>query len=145
MGMYRVIHVTGKPAAAASAPADSIIAVDYAFARFPREISPGKHTLVFRNGGRQRHEINVGLFKKGVTLDSLLALDKVDGDVEPLFERNSGFGVLWSNAGESPLGGLTIDFLPGRHYLIDCSFQDDDKSPPHYKLGMYGVIRVRSR
>lgn len=143
MGMYSVVHVTGKSAAAQAPPVDSVIAVDYAFPRYPREISPGRHTLVFRNAGKHRHEINVALLKKGITLDSIVAVDKHDGDVEPLFEANGGHGVLFSDAGEGALGGLVIDFLPGREYLMDCGFQDDDKSPPHYKLGMYGSIKVR--
>ena len=143
MGMYSVIHVTGKPPAVAPATVDSVIAVDYAYSRYPREISPGRHVLAFQNNGKQRHEIGVVLLRKGVTLDSVVAVDKRDGDVEPLFEKNGGQGILHSHGGQAALGGLIIDFLPGREYLIDCSFQDDDKSPPHYKLGMYGSIKVR--
>jgi hypothetical protein len=144
MGMYSVVHVSGKSSAASPPPLDSVIAVDYAYPHYPREISPGRHTLVFRNAGKHRHEINVALLKKGITLDSIVAVDKHDGDVEPLFEQNGGHGVLSSIAGEAALGGLVIDFLPGREYLMDCGFQDDDKSPPHYKLGMYGSIKVRN-
>ena len=144
MGMYSVVNVTGKSSVTTLTPVDSVIAADYAFPRYPREIRPGRHTLVFRNDGKHRHEINIALLKKGVTLDSVVAVDKHDVDVEPLFETNGGHGVLWAMAGSKALGGLTIDFLPGREYLIDCSFQDDDKSPPHYKLGMYGSIKVRT-
>ena len=143
LGMYSVIRVTGNAPAAALMRADSVIAVDYAFPKYPREISPGVHTLVFRNSGKHRHEMNIALLKKGVTLDSVIAMDKKDADVEPLFERNGGHGLLHAMSDKSALGGLVIDFLPGREYLMDCSFQDDDKAPPHYKLGMYGSIRVR--
>ena len=144
MGMYSVIRVTGS-AVQARITADSVVAVDYAFAKYPREISSGLRTIAFRNGGKHRHEIHVALLKKGVTLDSVVAVDKHDGDVEPLFEKNGGLGVLHAMPGQTALGGLSIDFLPGREYLIDCSFSDDEKSPPHYKLGMYGSIRVRDR
>jgi hypothetical protein len=144
MGMYSVIRVTG-PAVRAAIAADSVVAVDYAFAKYPREISPGRHTIAFRNSGKHRHEIHVALLKKGVTLDSVVAVDKRDGDVDPLFDTNGGMGVLHAQPGQTALGGLSIDFLPGREYLIDCGFSDDDKSPPHYKLGMYGSIRVRGR
>jgi hypothetical protein len=143
MGMYSVIHVTGAKPAMPPLAVDSVVAVDYAFAKYPREVSPGVHTLVFRNAGKHRHEINIGLLKKGVTLDSVLAVDKRDGDVGALFEKNGGIGVLHSTAGNSALGRIVVDFLPGREYLVDCSFSDDDKSPPHYKLGMYGSIKVR--
>lgn len=143
IGMYSAIHVTGSSAPVSRTPVDSIIAVDYAFTKYPREISPGPHAISFRNAGKHRHEINVSLLKKGKTLDSLVAIDKVDGDVEPLFEKNGGMGVLHSAAGADALGNLVVDFLPGREYVVDCGFQDDDKSPPHYKLGMYGSIKVR--
>jgi hypothetical protein len=144
LGMYSVIRVSGGAAAPSKVRADSVIAVDYAFSRYPREVSPGRHTIAFRNAGKHRHEINISLFKKGVTLDSLIAVDKHDGDVEPLFEKNGGLGVLHSPAGDPSLGLLEVDFLAGREYVIECGFQDDDKAPPHYKLGMYGSIRVRS-
>ena len=142
--MYSVIHVTGTSPAMPRMSVDSVVAVDYAFAKYPREISPGLHTLVFRNAGNHRHEISVALLKKGVTLDSVVAVDKRDGDVDDLFEKNGGIGVLHSTAGGMALGRMLIDFLPGREYLVDCSFSDDDKSPPHYKLGMYGSIKVRA-
>jgi hypothetical protein len=144
MGMYSVMHVTGK-AVPGFPSADTIVAVDYAYPRYPRTISPGRHAIAFRNDGKHRHEINIALLRKGVTLDSIVAVDKRDGDVEPLFEPNGGVGVLHTVPGQSALGVLSIDFLPGREYLVDCGFQDDDKSPPHYKLGMYGSIKVRPR
>ncbi len=143
MGMYSVIHVAGPPAPVARSSVDSIVAVDYAFSKYPREISPGMHTISFRNAGKHRHEINISLLKKGKTLDSLIAIDKVDGEVEHLFEKNGGMGVLYADSGKAPLGNLVIEFLPGREYVVDCGFQDDEKSPPHYKLGMYGSIKVR--
>jgi hypothetical protein len=143
MGMYSVIHVTGATSATPAMAADSVVAVDYAYTKYPREISPGVHSLVFRNAGKHRHEISIALLKKGVTLDSVVAVDKRDGDVDDLFEKNGGIGVLHSAAGVGALGRIVVDFLPGREYLVDCSFSDDDKSPPHYKLGMYGSIKVR--
>ena len=144
MGMYSTIRVTGKFVRAQIA-ADSVVAVDYAFSRYPRQVSPGFHAIAFRNDGKHRHEINVGLLKKGVTLDSVIAVDKKDGDVGELFDRNGGIGVLHAMPGQSALGVLSVDFLPGRDYMLDCSFSDDEKSPPHYKLGMYGSIHVGGR
>lgn len=150
MGMYSTIHITSGAATsvarkADTQSADSVIAVDYAYSRMPRKIPPGRRTLVFRNDGKHRHEINVGLLRKGVTLDSLIAVDKMDGDVAPLFDKHSDYGVLYSDAGKRSFGSLTIDFLPGREYVIECGFQDDDKALPHYKLGMYGSIKVQNK
>lgn len=139
MGMYGIIRVVRGAPTTTATPVDSVIAVDYAF-KYPKELSPGRHSLAFRNDGKQRHEINIALLRQGVTLDSVVAVDKRKGDVEPLFEQ--GLGVLHSRAGEPALGHLDIDFLPGREYLIECGFQDDETSPPHYALGMYGSIKV---
>ena len=139
LGMYAMLHVKPGVATAVASPVDSVIAVDYAY-RYPRELSAGRHSLAFRNEGKQRHEMSMTLLKRGVTLDSVLAVDKRKGNVFPLFEER--LGVLHSRGGEAALGRLDIDFLPGREYLIVCGFQDDDKSPPHYRLGMYGSIKV---
>jgi hypothetical protein len=148
LGMYKVIRttaVTAKPAA--KSKVDSIIATDYAYPRYSREISPGIHEIAFRNTGRQRHELNISLLKEGVTLDSLIAVDKRGDDVEALFDRSpaAAGAVLYSIGGTSALGNLLIDFLPGRQYYFECGFQDNEKSPEHYKLGMFGVIKVRKR
>lgn len=144
MGMYSVIHVAGAPSRSRLA-ADTIVGTDYAFSRYPREVSPGLKGIAFRNAGKHRHEINIALLKKGVTLDSVVAVDKRDGDFDALIEKNGGIGVLHAQPGTAALGSLGIDFLPGREYVIECGFQDDEKSPPHYKLGMYGSIKVRNR
>ena len=119
-----------------------MIAVDYGF-KYPREMSPGRHSLAFRNDGKQRHELLIQLLKKGVTLDSVLATEKAKGDVDALIE--DGIGVLHARGGESSLGQMNVQFLPSREYMIVCTFMDDDKSPPHYALGMYGSIRVPTK
>jgi hypothetical protein len=141
MGMYSLIHVTGGKASRPTAPvkADTIVALDYAF-KYPRTVTPGRHAFMLRNGGKVRHEMNIALLKKGVTLDSALAVDKAGGDVFPLLDNADG--LLHSRAGETALGALELDMLPGREYELICFFSDDPKSPPHYKLGMYGSIKV---
>jgi hypothetical protein len=144
LGMYSAIHVgprtSGPPARSGAAPrTDTIVAADYAF-RYPRTLSPGRHRLAFVNAGKQRHEVNINLFRTGATLAQMAAIDKKGGDVEPLFEQ--ALGVLHSPAGTNPAGVLEVDLLPGRDYLIECGFSDSDTSPPHYTLGMQGVIHV---
>lgn len=144
MGMYSTIRVqTQKPASlGAMPPVDSIIGVDYAF-RYPRTLAPGRHTFLFKNEGKFRHEVSMTLLKPGVTVARVAEVDKAGGNVDALFD--DGIGVLWSRAGESPLGRLEVDLLPGREYMIDCGFSNDDKSPPHYALGMYGSIVVSGK
>ena len=145
MGMYTTIRVRRtKPASLATMPrADSIVGVDYAFSRYPKTLAPGKHTFVFKNEGKFRHEVSMSLLKQGVTLARVVAVDKAGGNVDALFDGS--VGVLWSRPGETTLGRLDVDLLPGREYSIDCSFSNDDKSPPHYTLGMYGSIVVSGK
>ena len=144
MGMYSTIHVTAGTSVS-SGPAgrvDTIIGLDYAF-RYPQNLAAGRHAFLFRNEGKHRHEFSVTLLKPGVTLANVVAVDKVDGDIDPLID--TGLGLVWARTGETSLGRLEVNLLPGREYLIDCGFTDDDKSPPHYKLGMYGSIKTGSR
>jgi hypothetical protein len=144
MGMYSTIRVkAGKSIPSkAAAPVDTIVGFDYAF-RYPRTVAAGKHTFVFRNDGKHRHEFSVTLLKLGKTLANVVEVDKVDGDIEPLIDTS--MGLIWARAGEMTLGRLEMNLLPGREYLIDCGFTDDDKSQPHYKLGMYGSIKVSGK
>lgn len=141
MGMYSLIHV--KPSKASKAlpavRADTIVGMDYAF-RYPQTLSPGRHTLVFRNEGKVRHEVAIALLAKGVTLERFLEVRKAGGDVRPLTEEPNG--LLYAPAGEGPLGRLEVNLLPGREYRLICALTDNEKSPRHFELGMYGLIRV---
>ena len=141
LGMYSAIHVAGKaPAGVERLRVDTVVALDYAF-RYSATLGAGVHHFALVNAGKQRHEVAFALLKKGVTLRKIVEIDKVDGDIEPYLESN--FGLLHAPAGVSPAGMLNIGLLPGREYLLECGFSDTEKSPPHYKLGMYGSIIVR--
>ena len=139
LGMYSVISVDAgqSVSSAPRAVVDTIVATEYAF-QYPRTLAPGTHSFVMRNDGKMRHQLNIVLLKKGVTLQRLREVEKARGDIDALFEGD--FGLLHSRGLENPLGQLTIDMLPGREYVIACFFQDDEKSPPHYDLGMFGSI-----
>jgi len=141
LGMSTMISVNdGKAVAAASqAATDTIIATDYAY-QYPRTLAPGRHTFWMRNEGKQRHELSFSLLKKGVTLARLLEVEKSGASVDSLFDGD--LGLLHARGGEAPVGNLTFDMLPDREYVIACFFQDDEKSPEHYKLGMFGSIRT---
>jgi hypothetical protein len=140
MGMYTTVK---GGAAVANAPVpqpatDTIIATDYAF-QYPRDLVAGRHTFVFRNDGKMRHEINIDRLAPGVTLAMLQAAEKAGQDVGPMLDR--GIGVLHVYGGESPKGELSFEIEPGREYLIGCYFKDNDKAPEHYSLGMFGSMR----
>ena len=143
MGMYSPLTV--KPSSAepiAKVKSDTVIAMDYAF-KYPLTLSPGRHTIVFRNDGKVRHEVSIILPKKGATFEQMFAVRKARGNTRALNEDQ--LGVLFAAAGESPLGRLDVNLLPGREYRIICNFMNDSTSPPHYTLGMYGSIRVPRR
>jgi hypothetical protein len=140
MGMVATFVPTGADVKALVAQRiDTIFANEYAFT-YPRSLSPGRHMLAFVNQGKFRHEILLELLKKGVTLQQVLETDKAGGSVGALID--DGLGVLHSPAGTAPLGRLEVDLLPGREYTIVCTFSNDEKSPPHAQLGMFGSIRV---
>jgi hypothetical protein len=141
MGMYSLIHVKASKASKAlpAVRADTIVGMDYAF-RYPQTVSPGRHTIVFRNDGKLRHEVTIALLAKGVTLERFLEVRKARGDVRSLTEEPNG--LLYAGAGQEPLGRLEVNLLPGREYRLICTLTDNEKSPRHFELGMYGLIRV---
>ena len=139
MGMYKQVTVTGPAVEERPVAADTIVATEYAF-QYPRTLAPGRHTFVLRNSGKQRHEFSIDLLKAGVTVDSIMSVGKKGGDVEALIDGATG--ILHTRAGEQNIGGLTLEMLPGREYLIACFFKDTPTSPEHVDLGMFGVIRT---
>jgi hypothetical protein len=140
LGMYAAIHVANRRQAASAAPrVDTLVGTDYAF-RYPQTLTPGIHDIGFVNEGKQRHEVIVALLKQGVppqqAIESLRA-----GRVRRSLLEDS-FGVLHSRGGTTPLGLLHVQLLPGREYLIVCTFADTNRSPPHFMLGMFGTIHA---
>ena len=141
LGMYSAIHVASAPVPVEHRLAvDTVVGMDYAF-RVPTKLSAGVHYFAFVNKGKHRHEVALALLTKGVTLQKSVDIDKVDGDIDPYLEQN--FGLLHAQPGITPAGLLRVELLPGRTYLLECGLSDDEKSPPHYKLGMYGSIIAR--
>lgn len=124
------------------ATVDTIVANDYAF-KFPRTVAPGRHRFVFVNAGKQRHEISLARLKQGVTARQIADADQKDADIEPFLDQ--ALGVLHALGGQSPVGMLELEMVAGREYLLECGFSDTEKSPPHYKLGMSGTIKVAKR
>lgn len=152
IGMYKSLHVQGSApplGMAVAAPVrrdgftvDTIVASDYSF-QFPHTVTKGPHTFLFRNAGKVRHEFNMVLLKKGTTVQRMFDLEKAGKD--PFSAIDTAPGVLFSPAGEKPYGQIDVDLLPGRDYAILCTFANDDKSPAHYKMGMFGTIHVEAQ
>lgn len=136
LGMFKSITVRNTPVPTAAAIVyDTIVGTDYAFTKYPRTISPGWHHFVFRNDGKQRHEVSISLLKKGVALTHLMKV--AETDMDSVFKMLDGdMGVLHSPSGTAPLGSLDFEILADREYILVCTFQDNPKAPPHFALGM---------
>lgn len=138
LGMFRAVVV--RDGAIPSTPVvmvDTIVGNDYAYPRYPKALAPGWHHFVFVNTGKQRHEINVSLLKPGVTLRQVL---DPSPDFDPTTVVDEELGVLHARPGIPSLGTLDFEVLPGRQYVLVCTFQDTPKSPPHFVLGMAASI-----
>jgi hypothetical protein len=140
MGMISVIHVpAGNDIAPQSVRADTIIGMEYAF-RAPRTLAAGRHTFTFVNTGKQRHEVNITLLRRGVTLDRAFKIAKADEDLFSSVDEWEG--VLIAAPGTASPGRLELTLLPGREYMIKCDLTDAEKAPAHVTLGMFGSIRT---
>ncbi len=140
MGMYSEIRVTAaRPAEAVRISVDTIVGMDYAY-RAPQTLSPGVHYLAFVNTGAQRHELTVTLLRAGVTAKQFMDAELAERDVDAMVDDD--LGLLHSPGHTTPRGLLRVDLLPGREYLLECAFADSDSAPPHFRLGMFGSIRV---
>lgn len=140
LGMYAGIHVAnGTSAASPTVHADTIVANDYAF-RYPQTLTPGIHDIAFVNEGKQRHEMVVGLLKRRTEPQAVFDAVRAGRFRRSLLEDS--FGVLHTRGGTSPQGVLRIQLLPGRDYLLVCTFADSNTAPPHFMLGMFGNIHV---
>lgn len=105
---------------------------DYAF-DVPAEIPAGTTHLRFVNRGRVPHEMALGQLHAGVTADSVLAYAAAGHDLGDLATI---VGILIANPGDTAIGTLGTDLVPGRTYMMICGFQDADSLPPHLAMGM---------
>lgn len=117
-----------------------IIGNDYAFVA-PAELAPGPVVFRFRNNGKVRHEFNIGLLKKGVSVDEFMSvLWSPDKSVTPLLE--GPVGVLFAKRGKQSSAGLATNLQPSRDYVIICIFRDSANAQRHHQMGMYTRIHV---
>jgi hypothetical protein len=141
IGMFSLIRPVAAAAPAAPLVVDTIIGRDYAFTVPP--LTAGRRLLRFVNAGKQRHEFVLARLKPGVTLAKVREVDAKDGDVGALFDQS--FGLVHGFGGVTPAGMLEVDLVAGREYVYECGFQDDDKSPPHHRLGMFGSFVAKPK
>ena len=126
--------------AAPASPHDVLVAgTDYAF-EIPKDLPAGPTHLQFVNRGRVLHEMALGQLHTGVTADSVLAYAASGHDPGDLADV---VGILIAHPGEKAMGALKADLLPGRTYLMICSFRDADSLPPNMAMGMQASFVVK--
>jgi len=143
--VFHLILLAGSGACARTEQAMSapvqVVALDYAF-QVPAQLPSGRTVFQLVNKGKVRHEFNIALLKKGVSMDRLLQTRRADVSGDSLLDGS--VGVLFASPGESNAAKLAVDLIPGREYAVICIFRDSANAPPHYDKGMYSVIRVES-
>jgi hypothetical protein len=87
------------------------------------------------------HEVKVIALKPGVTLDTIVRLERAGTGWRQLTEPTSG--ILTAAPGMTTPGRLLVDLAGGRTYVLVCGFQDSDSTPRHSRLGMVRAIYVR--
>jgi hypothetical protein len=116
-----------------------ITAVNYAFGA-PASLPPGPALFRLINRGTVPHEVQLFLFKAGISPDSGRALLRA-GQVPDSLADSSG-AVLISAAGATAPEQAYIDLEPGRLYALVCQFRDNPKAQRHDRLGMVAVLQV---
>lgn len=111
----------------------TIMAHDYAFV-LPDSLRPGPTAFHLENVGKVRHEAFVLLLKPGLDMAQLFDTVKVTGSPEAAVDET--LGVLMSKPGVTSSGTLLADLLPGRTYVLVCTFTDGPQDRPHFDLGM---------
>ncbi len=116
-----------------------VAGTDYAFAA-PTELAAARTHVRFVNRGRVPHEMALGELHAGVTADSVMAYAAAGHDPGDLAKI---VGILIATPGETAVGTLSADLIPGRTYLMICGFRDADSLPPHLEMGMVASFVVK--
>ena len=108
-------------------------ASDYAF-EVPAHLPRGPMHFRLKNNGKVPHEVAMGQLRAGITADSVRG--RLAGGGDPTDLMDGVVGVLIANPGATSLGGLSVELVQGRTYMMICQFQDADSLPPHIAMGM---------
>ncbi|HEY4133215.1 MAG TPA: hypothetical protein VGM50_21535 [Gemmatimonadaceae bacterium] len=132
-------RVSPAPLTPAAAHHVTITAREYAFTA-PTHVPGGLTTFHLVNRGKVRHEVQIFRFAPNV---SAAAARKYlsTGDIPDSAADISG-SVLIAFPGDSARYGIDIDLKPGERYALLCEFRDAPNTPPHAKLGMFGLVEV---
>jgi uncharacterized cupredoxin-like copper-binding protein len=130
-GMLTELTVTNGDAGALPTPDARIVGTDMALTPVP-PLSAGKHTILFKNQGKQLHEINLVQLQPGKTMQ----------DVVRWFGDHNGppptvsLGGVAVQVGEE--GTTEVDLQPGVTYAFVCAVDDVlGHHEPHITEGMF--------
>jgi hypothetical protein len=116
-----------------------IIGLDYAF-QAPSTLPGGRTTFRFFNRGKVSHELNIGLLKRGVTVQQFVDAMSTERPIAEV--REMSVGVLFAEPGARAPAALSTDLLPGRTYIVICVFKDTLTTKRHIGMGMFSLITV---
>lgn len=120
-----------------------ITAVNYAF-QAPGTVLPGPARLRLINAGTVPHEVQVFVFKPGISGDSARVLLSTMDRVPDSLADSSGAVLIAAPHATAP-EEVYVDLQPGRTYALVCQFRDNPKAERHDRLGMFGVLQVAPR
>ncbi|MEZ4457494.1 MAG: hypothetical protein R2882_13250 [Gemmatimonadales bacterium] len=112
---------------------------DYAF-RVADTVTAGWVDVRVTNVGRQRHELALSLLKPGVDGAAFYAQALKGANVDSLYDDDGAILTAYPEGGN--LFAIRVELLPGRVYVLECTFKDSDTAPPHNKLGMFKALTV---
>src|SRR4029077_14819850 len=105
---------------------------------------PGPARLRLINAGTVPHEVQVFVFKPGISGDSGRALLNTMDRVPDSLADSSGAVLIAAPHTTAP-EEVYVDLQPGRTYALLCQFRDTPKAQRHDRLGMFGVLQVAAR
>jgi hypothetical protein len=80
------------------------------------------------------------LLREGVTMEQLMRHVAAGGDPDSLL--TGLVGILIASPGDSAVGGLRVELLPGRTHGLFCNFKDAPDKPEHMALGMFSGRQI---
>lgn len=117
-----------------------ITAINYAF-HAPATIPPGPARFRLVNAGTVPHEVQLFVFKPGISADSGRALlNRLDRVPDSL--ADSSGAVLIAAPHTTAPEEVYVDLQAGRVYALLCQFRDSANAQRHDRLGMFGVLQV---
>jgi hypothetical protein len=139
-----VVAFTAVPALSSARPAAvdgtfDVSAFDYGFNGIGNRVDAGEYKFYFQNRSRKRvHEFILVRNKSKMKPRHIIRLSY--RDEEKALSKIEFKGATFAKPNKDG-EAFKADLTPGRYFYM-CFVQNSDKSPPHWKLGMFEKFRV---